>query len=393
MNHQQTLDCLQDPEKLKQFIAKLKNDDGKTLRSQMFSHVLKLFHMHKSPRGIFINDFLQHTFTFCDPIECFQVFRLVSKPWKNVIESQKFYNSDGYKIFRKLFSQNFPKNIPIIYEKIFKSLKQIRLGDHISDSRIVDCILKNMKNLHKIKIDTCNFPDLYKPLILQLIKNSHKYLQKLEIPKLFIPNVSLQNLTHIKIQIDKNSDVNQFGHQFNQILKNAEHLKIFEIVMIWDNFEICDYISQNFSNHCTIGTEVEYFKPPRYLPVKSARDRCLSMCVSWKFFHVLEYLKLEIQPDLPYIWGWRNAFEDFLQNCVNLKGIFFEIYPESKPMKREDFYEKENENIFSGRENMLIWQKRISILNSQGIQILNQNAFTRKEIQISQNVPWRFKFG
>lgn len=387
MDNQQALNCLEDPEKLRQFIAKLKTDGGKTARSQMFFHVLKLFHMHKSPQGIFVNDFLQHTFTFCEPLECFQIFRLVSKPWKAVIEAQKFHYTDGYDILGKLFGHNFPKQIPKIYEKLFSNLKQIRLGDHISDSRIVHSILPKLKKLKHIRIESNNFPTLFESVIFPLIEKSNRSLVYLEIPKFLIPDVKFLNLIHIKLQIDKYSDVNQFSSQFNKILNNAEHLKIFELNMAWDNPMICDFITQNFSQHCTSGTEVNYFSPAQYLPVQTAKDHNLHNICAWKFAHTLQYLKLEVQPCEPSIWGWDIFETQFLQTCFNLKGILFLNYLGQEPMNPQDFFRQSDD------KNKSIWQNRISILNRHGIEILNESQFSAKETQLSQNIPWRFKFG
>ena len=71
---------------------------------------------------------------------------------------------------------------------------------------------------------------------------------------------------------------------------------------------------------------------------------------------------------------WENYQNHFAQ-MPNLKGIHFE-YPSSSEFSESP-----------------IWQSRIDFFISSNIRIISENEFEAKEVQVSQNLPWRFMFG
>ena len=85
------LDCLENKEKLSEFIFKLKFAGENSERFHALRKVMELFKMNKPPRGIEQKHIVQHILKFTTPTtENFKNFRLVSKSWKNSVETVRF---------------------------------------------------------------------------------------------------------------------------------------------------------------------------------------------------------------------------------------------------------------------------------------------------------------
>ena len=97
---EKVLACLENPDKLKEFISRLKNA-GKNSKPFFNVHnAMVELRMNRSPRGIHQKTIIQHTLRFCDSWESFHEFRLVCKSWKDAVETIRFNRFVDDKFFR-----------------------------------------------------------------------------------------------------------------------------------------------------------------------------------------------------------------------------------------------------------------------------------------------------
>ena len=91
-------------------------------------------------------------FTFTEPENCFENYRIVCKSWKKIIEQNlKFNQFPKNQKLKEIFScLRQEKKIPIFYEKYLQSFKKLNLHSWILPENcdlIFEFFLHNMKNL------------------------------------------------------------------------------------------------------------------------------------------------------------------------------------------------------------------------------------------------------
>jgi hypothetical protein len=115
------LACLEDSTRRNEYIARLKSAGQNSQPVLDLKNSMEGVNKHKPPKNIFETTMLQHTFKFCDPLECFLEFRLVCKPWKNAVETIRFaQNNPGDAL--KAYS-----TLPNFLSKFLKVFKKLRI--------------------------------------------------------------------------------------------------------------------------------------------------------------------------------------------------------------------------------------------------------------------------
>jgi len=415
MNMQDVLFILENEEKRKDFILRLKQAGEISEEFQAIRNAMSSLRVNKPPREVNQTTILRHAFQYCDGMEAFQNFRLVSKSWKlavedtkfyapcvqkilvqiartfgqgqySVIESTKFYAPCVHKILVKIAKKFGQGEYPIIYHKLLKNLKtnpsnfwfyNAFLSNNFNS--ISKLVCKNMKGLRSISISN-NFDvigdEIYEKFLIEFLPSSKNTLCELKIVKLFLPNVCFPNLTKLIVN-DLNLSFDTFKTQFAQILGNVPNLKAIHIEGPNTITPIIrDYLISNYAEQCLISSEGIIPFPVKIIHIMGF-DKLVS---DWQFKFCVEYVEIFIDSEEPDEGDW-NDLKNNIYDFSNLKGIHFYDY---------EFFQEES-NFYKPETN--VDPECIQFLKTHGIQILNKKEFESKTEELSKNLKWAFHFG
>jgi hypothetical protein len=332
--------------------------------------------------------FLQNTFEYCDTLECFQKFRLVSKAWKFAIETKRFShpNSDdshSNSILTKVADRHPSGKYPLIYHKILNSLKCLNLSLRASTfDSMSNLILNNMKRLTSINVSN-NYdlfeyfwknPSKYETFLSNVLLNSNITLKKVYLPKVFLPNLHFKNLSKFTMllwpEFEKIS-LSEFQTQFSQMVKNSPSLELVELYCSPNvPTSFYDFLTSNYKKHLMISSWA------LTVPVKIAKGICAWEDIeNFEFKNDLQYIELGLSTDSLSQPSWKN-YENIFCECQNLKGIKFAdwICISHRPVVNHE-----------------IEVERRNFLQSLGIEILTRDEFHLKEQELFKSVSWRLE--
>jgi len=386
---QDVLFILENEEKRNDFILRLKQAGETSKEFQAILNSMSSLGVYKPPREVNQTTILRHAFQYCDGMEAFQNFRLVSKSWKIAVESTQFYGPRLYEILEQIVEKFGQGEYPKIYHKLLQNFKKNRSllwlnRTLLSNSfkPIAKLVSQNMKGLRSISIGN-DFDiigdEIYEKFIIEFLPNSKNTLCELRVPKLFLPNVSFPNLTDLTVA-DLNISFDTFKTQFSQILKNVSDLKVFHIELFESTTpSILNYVISNYAEQCL----VSYNKIAQF-PVKIIYNSFDGLVDDCQFKSSLEYAHIFIDLEDPDETNWNN-FKNNIYDFNKLKGIHFYDYNTFEGMQESDFYKPET-NIYphSFETFYSIWPNRIQFLKSHGIQILSKKEFDSKYKELSK---------
>jgi len=401
MNMQDVLFILENEEKRKDFILRLKKVGEISEEFQAIKNVMCSLRVHKPPREVNQTTILRHTFQYCDGMKAIENFRLVSKSWKLAVETTKFCAPHVHEILPQIAETFGAGEYPMVYHKLLKNLKppsgwipSFFFADSVlanNFNSIAKLVSQNMKGLRSICI-TNDFDviteEIYETFLNEFLPNSCNTLCDLEIPKLFLPNVYFPNLTELTVEnLDLPSNV--FKTQFKQILKNMPDLQIITIEEPTMTPHIRDYLISNYAEECYVSNG-----KIRPFPVKYICDTNFGALVSdCQFKSCVEYIDIEICRTKPDEANWNN-FKNNIYDFGKLKGIHFSDCENLwDTLKKSDFYKPEKNACSELDIFYNIWPKRIQFLKSYGIEILNEKVFNFNKAGQSKNLKWSFQFG
>jgi len=393
----------------KDFILKLKNSGENSIECQYLRKIMTNYKMKNQPPGIHQSTILKHAFQFSDTLECFKSFRYVCQSWKFAVETSKFCKPDGWRILLNLANKSTSNNYnaaqyPKIYNKILSSLKNLRIilhGNLITNfDSLAKLITSNMKKLKKIKIHKILIGDpwenlkieQYETFVSTLLLNSKNSLIELQLPKFSLPmDVYFPNLIKICFGIT-HVTLPEFRNQFSKMLINLPELKIISI----DDFFLIDdnllhFIVNNYAENCIYSDHT--FGIPIPVKMQSADDLSELLPINHQFIDHIVYLNVFIDLTDIHNWGW-DQYQTIFQNLHNLKGILFTLMV-GQDLREIDFFSEDDESnleIFETIENFTMWKERIIFIKNLGIKILDHDKYKSKEIELSKNLRWRFRF-
>jgi len=329
------------------------------------------------------NIFLQPVFKFLDIFECFENLRLVSKFWKNSIESYRFFEHDVLsEIYSKMVKNahqfNF-ENLPLVYQKLLKSLlvcncAGFRMDNPAYERFFFSQISLYMKNMQEIYFEfySWQFGQL-KNFCKTTVQNSHLTVELMEIERLniFPRNLSFPKLGSLSISALDLSTINisEFTNFFENMVHHAPNLKTFELSSICANPEIGEYLATHYPSHCVWGrAPAQNFVPIKILSECEPHE--FAEIENWKYKNSIEYL-------LVYFWK-KSDLENYeaLKFLPNLKAIRFEL--SSFGDKTIDFSHK-------------FWQQLIQFCELRKIKLCTRKEtareFQNKKKEISSTSP------
>lgn len=340
---------------------------------------------------------LQHVLKYSESRECFDSFRLVSKSWKNAVESIRFDTYPPFTIFSELCLHERNGNFPPFYTKYLKIFRKLWLPfneNYISDMTkwvsISNLLVNNIKNLIKIIIDIkTSIPPKFMVFLLNLFKNSATSIQKIIISSrdqiVTLPAISLPNLTVISIKVYQNN--NNRVKDLDYLMKTfvdvrCPYLKVFKIHNIYKAPKILIYFLQHYSNHFVCGPEISTLE---HIPLKICYID-LEKLTAYRYASHIEYLILHVKNlQVASDGGWDN-YREILSFFPNLKGIVF-------------YYNKKYTTLVSllrrfPSTSQNIWQQRIDYFKSQNIMLLQRKQIFKiiSDLRQSLSPSWMFQF-
>jgi len=334
---------------------------------------------------------LQNTFQYCEPKECFENFRLVSKPWQYAIENMRFnVQLHLHKIVE--FEQN--GKFPIFYTKYVKAFKQISF--FIDENVLMKWnsfsafILTYVKKLNYIWLGSIgSLPSNFDFFLLQLLQNSQITLNELYFAesKLFhLPTISLPNVTEISLDIgdEYENNISKIDILMQSITNNCEALEVFEVFIVGIPPNIAEYINDHYSDNCIVSN---YDEASKIMPTKMSFCSELSILQQFQYPSKIEYLDDVLVDDfsIPFADGWGN-YQTYLSICPRLTGIYLFTQRDGKSF---DFEEVRGD---ISQENQDIWTGRITNLESQGIKNMTRNEYLMKGQELRKKNKWGFVF-
>ena len=426
---EEVLTCLEDNNKLQEFILKLKI---KGKNSEPFLYLQKsmvLLKMNENKRIFLPKNIIQKTLALCDPMDCFQKYRFVCKSWQNAVETLKLNRSFDSnllnEIIRKSQTCNLPnfscvfdriryqtalgtRTAPTFYKKILKIFRKFSVDFGSTHLRhwgmLGTAIVESMKNLNEINIlDSCSYIeemenvvniDQLKLFVRQLLQNSNMTVKKLKLFSPLVPNVLCPNVTRLKLQIHGEEI---FINQFPQILQNMESLEIVELNPLIPDVNVTfpklfEFIHKNYAKHCIYASNsytLQYLNDIlNFLPIKIMDSFWDLTCLeNKKYNYQVKFFMTRILPSaMPMDWGW-GRWKEIFDQCSNLKAISFFNW------------ENKNEGLLDATPecDREIWKERIAYFQSRGIQILCQDDFyqnekLQRELAKEFGLKWSFMF-
>jgi hypothetical protein len=387
---QEILTFLENEEKRSDLIYRLKHAGEDSKQVHAFEEIITSFNLHKSPRGIDQTTLLQNTFQYCEPKECFESFRLVSKSWKYAIENMRFnVKLDLEEIVE--FEQN--GKFPIFYTKYVKVFKKIAffLDENvlIKWNLFSAFILNHVKKLNFISLETDgDLPPNFNDFLLQFLKNSQITLQTLcfhnnqiiNMPIISLPNVSQIYFYVIQEYQNHISNFDMFMKTINNNCQNLEEFIIFGVDLCPP---IVQYISENYQEHCVVSS---YTAASEILPTKLSSYQNLSRLAQALHPSKIQYLQMQVEDfNFPFEEPWRN-YKSILTLCPNLKGICITMYQDEQGVHLKNVLDNMSE------ENQHIWNQRILYLKSIGVDLIHHEDLEFKYRELCDENKWGFNF-
>jgi hypothetical protein len=184
--------------------------------------------------GILNKTVLQHTLRFIKVRECLQTCRLVSKSWKDAVETMRFDASvlRGNRTFEKLI-EIFQHTCRLPYfEKYLKAFKSahipMSLITETESYHFMQFVVSHMKNMVDIEFDD-NYESLlpqHENFMRHIMQNSNKTLQRLALPKFIMHNISFPKLSTLQLIIGVDIKLNAFETFFPDVLPGKTMPKV-----------------------------------------------------------------------------------------------------------------------------------------------------------------------
>jgi hypothetical protein len=365
--------------------------------------------MTQAPRGIDEKTMLQHTFRFCEAKECFQSFRLVSKSWKDAVETIRFNGFAEYSFFHSLCQKlsNTQGQVPSYYEKYLKAFRKAEidmhgLGEH--KSIIFSLILNSMKKLNEIRFYGTNNKDpAQMSFMSKIIETSQQTLQILTFPTLIlVSKMSFPKLKIVTFRIRKErNSLNDFQTHFPNALQNMENLETVELELhgtLYDSSgnDVCEYIAQNYAKHCismngrarVAPDELNYVGVKIFTFVKNLETLENKRHVrELQYLHVVCPTTLAAASETPMSYSW-DRYREIFDECTNLKEI--ELICRDNDETIIDILPTLTTN------DQQIWQERISYFNARQISLVEKGAIAKNEalklkLAKEAGISWKFQ--
>lgn len=399
MNFEEVLICLQDAEKCKDLVERLKTAGKHSRPFLNIRDALVELKMNKKPRGIEETTTMQHTFRYAEVDECFQKFRLVCKSWKNAVETMRFNRYVPYKYFDHI--NKIPVTYATKYLPAFRKieLRQMHLDRMSEDQR--NLISNSMKKLNEIgffghrgsEVSPADFT------MTKILQNSKTTLQTVTLPGLRIAkDIIFAKLRKFSLFVSEDTtSFQEFENYFPPFLE--KHMENVEIVTL-DIYEVegkhvCEYVGANYPNHCISYSEDQdlcFNSQFEILPLKIVTIECDLMALeNQKHTPTIEYLCFKDLSDYKEIrdtYGW-NRFQDIFNQCTNLKVIELGYYWRQRIIS--------DVLPWLPHETQQFWENVIAYLKKRGIHIakhgeIYQNEKLRNQVAKEAKVSWRFHF-
>jgi len=298
------ISILENPEKIKELISKLKTICDHSLQFQTFKKSIDSFHLNKPPRGLHEKNILQHTFKYSDSRECFDNFRLVCKSWKFSVETIRLNRHVPDAFFDELCLHSRNDNFSPFYSKYLKIFKNLCLDleddfDMKKWNSISNLLLNNMKNLGKIIISVELTPPNFTIFLFKLFENSQSTLKQLSIfwatedvlalPTIFLPNL---HFCYLYLHPRNKIDADTFDYLMKSFVSSCKHLKTFQLQGYDNRPKILKYIRKYYPNHFVdspgISTSLVV-----HVPLKRS---CLDLqdLAQYRYASCIEYLVLKL---------------------------------------------------------------------------------------------------
>jgi len=382
---------LENPEKIKQLILKLKTLGDDSLQFQTFKQSIDSFHLNKPPRGVHEKNILQHAFKYSDSRECFDNFRLVCKSWKNSVETIRLDRWVPVEFIGELCRHTKNNGFPQFYSKYIKIFKHFRFYwdedlEYMEKwEPISNLLFRNLKNLGNICIDVELKPPNFTQFLFKLFENSQSTLEMFYIcwateDVLTLPTIDLPNLRCFELYLPSRGkmDINTFDYLIKHVASLCKYLKIFEL-FLQSKPALLDYIIKNYPNHFVCGPLIQTLD---HIPLKFSYLN-LEDLAAYRYAPHIEYLVLITENfSVPNEGGWSH-YKEILSFFPNLKGITF----------HGSDYDLDSALEHLSLTNQNIWKERILYFKSKNIKILCKRKYSKILSEFRQLYPsWTFEF-
>jgi hypothetical protein len=246
MKFEKALEYLHDDEKRRELILKLRSAGENSEASKCLKKIILDLRLMEAVKGAEDRIVVQEVLKFFTPEERFVTFRLVSKQWKNAVESSRVSAFPLEELF--LFD---PHNVQVWTDSYLKFLrKYLRIFRHVKFKLstnfvsnwniLTPIIFENMHNLSTISItypDNFFTPDghtifnidiPYNEFVSEFIQNNEQTITHVETPKFNLYNSVLENLHFMAFTL-KRPAIDSFIANFPVALQNIGVEKIVEI--------------------------------------------------------------------------------------------------------------------------------------------------------------------
>lgn len=363
--------------------------DENSPQFKIFKKSLDSFNLFKTPKEVHQTNILQSVIQFCDPLECFQSFRVVCKTWKNAVETIRFDSTKHILNFSQdIFPHERDSEFPLFFTKYAKAFKTLRLAFHEIDITKWDCtkafILNNFSKLKKILIITLmSVPPNFDAFLFTLCQNSQQTLHKIHyfarvqtfptFPSIVCPNVST-----FVLGLFETENFDAINMLPSTVFPN---LKLF--VVIGPTPNLLRYLEETFSKHFVYSSDI--FTLER-IPLKFCHLN-LEQLTHRRYASSIECLDLHIPNlEIPSEGDWTN-YNNILCYFPNLKRITF-------------YYDFEYTNLDSlleplSLDNQTIWTERISYFQETlNIAVISKTEVAKmiKELESKSCQSWYFGF-
>ena len=344
---------MEDAEKRQEYIARLKSAGPNSQPVLDLKKSMEGLKMKKPPKNIFEKTILQHTFKYCDPLECFLQFRLVCKDWQNAIETIKFDR------FNKVCVHKYACH-PTFLTKFLPMFKKIRIyiSKPIFESEQVrTLLLNNVSKLNEISLSVSSEVKQFLPLFIQTFyQNSSVTVKKIYHYGKYLPDLQFPKTTVLSLMLSYHTNTT-FIQTFSNAMENIENLELIQVSVSKTNDDIFKFITENFSKHymfCSTLTE----RTLNHLPLKLCKCvRNLDTLRNKTYNHEMEYLSCYIGNICDPTSGCWDEYREILDQCGKLKQMSFETWEQDLNLEK---WEGSN-----------IWKEMAAYLKQRNIQILS----------------------
>ena len=359
--------------------------------------------MKQAPRGIDEKTMLQHTFRFCEADECFQNFRLVSKSWKDAVETIRFNREVDPEFLVSLLEQNPQGQIPVYYAKYLRAFRKLTIDtDSLYDNeeiakKFYSFVLNSMEKLNEILFCCGNRggSQLGIDFSVNMMKKSRETLKVVSGIEIFEPisRITFPVLNELEFSIGSHFiSLNEFETHFPTALENMNHLELVNIIGCTDGSVNFEHLAQKYAKHCISANGNSNYDLLNFVEVKimmvTGNHQLLNL-LDKKYTPQVEYLHVWVDTKYHPMRDHWDRYREIFDQFTNLKAIEIkDIRSNSSVVESVQALTPEYQDI---------WQERISYFNARGIRLAKLGEIYRNQnlkIQLAKEagISWCFHF-